>query len=185
MDKTKSSTIHLTVIRNDDFLSPYWADRPVISGEAASILDNLIQTVPQNNLKHLQIDIASDGIDAKEKGIYREAIHYYYENELKNIQRKRRKNVESGLTMLAIGAGILTLYALGDYLGLRPVTSEILDIAGWVFIWQAVTQFGIERHKMNLDRVRIRALANAKIVYSKLDSQARKVMREENKKREQ
>ena len=49
MDKTKSSTIHLTVIRNDDFLSPYWADRPVISGEAASILDNLIQTVPQNN----------------------------------------------------------------------------------------------------------------------------------------
>ncbi|WP_289183632.1 hypothetical protein, partial [uncultured Dubosiella sp.] len=181
MDKTKSSTIHLTVIRNDDFLSPYWADRPVISGEAASILDNLIQTVPQNNLKHLQIDIASDGIDAKEKGIYREAIHYYYENELKNIQRKQRKNVESGLTMLAIGAGILTLHALGDYLGLRPVTSEILDIAGWVFIWQAVTQFGIERHKMNLDRVRIRALANAKIVYSKLDSQARKVMREENK----
>ena len=59
---------------------------------------------------------------------------------------------------------------LFDHFFGNAIWTEIVDIFAWVFVWEAVDQFFIERRKLILDRKKYQAFTEMKINYYKAAS---------------
>ena len=88
--------------------------------------------------EQLTLKIHSDCIDENEKKLYTVAIkEYYSEKYLANKRELKRNNL---IVLLLTIAGILTLSLriILEYTTKSLIWTEIIDIAAWVFLWEAV-----------------------------------------------
>lgn len=103
----EKKTLYLVVVKDDDFLSPYWAYRPIVSDEAASAIDNCLQGMSLQKKDELVIEIASDVIVKSEQKVYAKAIHTYYRNRLSEEARKLRHTRNSSFFLFMVGMIVL------------------------------------------------------------------------------
>ncbi len=156
--------INMTVLSDDGFLSPYSPVAvPVISSEVAEFLENSAENyVPKQKM---QLNIRSDCIDDAEKVTYDKSIHNYFDLKLTAAKRDLRRNLIISIIFTIIGIAGLALMFVLDYLGVKAIWVEVADIFAWVFLWEAVDQFFIERRKILLDSRKFKAFAEMKINY--------------------
>lgn len=160
----KTEGIQLTVTDDSSFLSPYsTAGKPVVSSDVSDFLENAAKaTHPKNSLRLI---ISGDCIDEKEKIAYEDAVRNTYEQKLAEERRElKRKTVVSGIFAL-IGIIALAFTFLAESLGIKEVWKECIDIFAWVFVWEAVDLFFIERGAISLRLKRYANFANAEIVF--------------------
>ncbi len=166
-DEEGQAVIEMTVRDDGGFLSPYSAGaRPMISGEVADyLMESAVSLAPH---EPVCLQIHSDCIDEEEKTIYAHALHDYFSaHYFENAVTLRRNAVLSCIMAIV---GLLTL-TLGITLGIFewvPVLGEALDIFAWVFLWEAVDLFFLERAVLRMKSRRYLRFADAKIVYSEL-----------------
>ncbi len=167
-DEEGQAVIEMTVRDDGGFLSPYSAGaRPMISGEVADyLMESAVSLAPH---EPVCLQIHSDCIDEEEKTIYAHALHDYFSaHYFENAVTLRRNAVLSCIMAIV---GLLTL-TLGITLGIFewvPVLGEALDIFAWVFLWEAVDLFFLERAVLRMKSRRYLRFADAKIVYSELE----------------
>ncbi len=167
-DEEGQAVIEMTVRDDGGFLSPYSAGaRPMISGEVADyLMESAVSLAPH---EPVCLQIHSDCIDEEEKTIYAHALHDYFSaHYFENAVTLRRNAVLSCIMAIV---GLLTL-TLGITLGIFewvPVLGEALDIFAWVFLWEAVDLFFLERAVLRMKSRRYLRFADAKIVYSDLE----------------
>ena len=174
----------MTIRDDSGFLSDFWAQEPVISAEAADYLDNAVRSFPRKTVKEIEIRIASDNASRFEKQIFTEAIHNYFENRLVDLREDLRRNVYTSLILFIVGAVILAVMVILEHLGMKPYLSEIFDIVGWVFVWEATDEFCLERYRMKKEERNMNMLAKADVQFCSLDPDSRKAVylsRRENK----
>ena len=136
-DNENRIIINMTVKDDRDFLSVFsQSDTPVISSEVAEFIENSTNSILPK--EQLTLRIHSDCIDDTEKELYRESIkEYYSEKSIANARELKRNNIVS-LIFFINGIIILAAQLLLEYRFNSVIWAEVIDIAAWVFLWEAV-----------------------------------------------
>lgn len=163
-DEEGRAVIGMTVLKDEDFLSAFSAGRqPVVSTEVAEFLDESAKAfLPREPVR---INIYSDCIDKEEEKTYSEALKEYYVRHYKENRRELKRNAVVSLLMAVVGLLALTGSLLLSYLLKNAVVSEATDIFAWVFLWEAVDLFFLERMVLRAERDRCLRFIEANICY--------------------
>ncbi len=155
--------IDMNVTDDSAFLSTYAEkDSPIISNEVADFLDNTVQSISAK--ESIALRIHSSCIDSEEEKAYREAIKNYYSNRLVHTEREHKRSIIIGIILAVIGIFTLAIAQILDSLD-RVLWTEVIDIAAWVFLWEAVDIFFFKMHTLRTDKKRYSSFADIKVEY--------------------
>lgn len=118
-------------------------ERPLVSADFLSKIGTIFDGLPSGYSVDLSLDIADyEGYDPKAlMGAFNDALEI---NHYRSEKGRKRKWL-SATIMVLIGIAILFIMGTGSVNGWfgdgenASLISEVLDIAGWVFIWEAVS----------------------------------------------
>ncbi len=161
--------INMNVKDDSAFLSVYSENEtPVISSDVADFIES--SATPVRPGDDLVLKIKSNSIDDEEKQIYDRAIReYYFERYAKNRRELLRNYIISAL-FFAFGVLILLFSAFLAYKDASSIWLEVVDIAAWVFLWEAVYIAFLESRKLKLDNVKYISYMAMDIVYESIDN---------------
>ena len=155
-DEQGRTLINMTVRDDSTFLSPYsHSAAEVISSETAEFIrDSALGHKPK---EEFALHIYSDCIDGAKQETYTDAIHSYFERNFIDNAREMFINTIQALVMFTIGVIALVVMIVAERLGWGQIWIECIDIFAWVFLWESVDVFFLER--MTLRRRAKRHLA--------------------------
>lgn len=162
-DENNRRIIRLNVSDDSNFLSPFSVQgSPLISSETAEFLNlNIKHNLRDSGVKLI---ISSDEIDGNEKEIYKTAIKNYYQVEYKATWKELRRNAFCSLIMLLFSACIFSLaIILETTTNASAVILNMIDVFAWVFTWEAVDIYFLQRPKLQKEQKRNAAAINAEI----------------------
>ncbi len=160
------SAVSMRVKNDDGFLSPYSnIGEEIISADVAEFLDNAVKSRRVKN--GLSIYIESDEIDEQESVVYEQGIRNYYVNRIADIDRRLTVNAVSAAVMTLIAVAVFALYIALEVLKTGYIVLAITDIAAWVFMWEAIDLFFIQRKILKFEKMRDNALMTARIVFTR------------------
>lgn len=169
-DEEGRAIIPMTVRDDTDFLSPFsYSGKEVISEDVSEFLQNGAMTIPHKD--QLSIHIHSNCIGEEEKQKYTDAIHESFLTRYAENERKLRKNRWDATILFAVGViGFLLMALLMEFTE-NEILIEIVDIFAWVFIWESVDVFFIERSLLRIQRRRYLAFAHCKTEFFALSEE--------------
>ncbi len=163
-DEEGRAIIEMTVLRDEDFLSDFSAGaRPVIGAEVAEYLNE--SALPLLPKEPVCLKIYSDCISEEEQSVYNAALMEYYARHYKENRIALKRNAAVSVVMAVVGLVALAVTLFVSFFWKLPVLSEALDIFAWVFIWEAVDLFFLERAVLRMRRNSCLRFLDAKIVY--------------------
>ena len=163
-DEEGRAVIAMTVLRDEDFLSDFSAGkRPTVSPEVAEYLNE--SALPLLPAESVCLRIYSDCTSEEEKPVYSAALKEYYMRRYRENRLLMRRNAIFSLIMALIGLAALAVTLTVSYFGRMPILSEALDIFSWVFLWEAVDLFFLERTVLRAKRNRCLRFLEADIRY--------------------
>ncbi len=156
--------VNMTVNDDSSFLSTFSENNtPVISGDVAEFIEHITNAVPVT--EPLTLRIHSNCIDEQEQVLYQAAVKEYYSGiQIANGRELKRNNI---IVLLLTMAGILVL-ALKIWLECRTssvIGAEVIDIAAWVFLWEAVDVSAFQNRALRFKRRRYLSYLSMKIEY--------------------
>lgn len=163
-DEEGRAVIEVTVRSDEDFLSDYSVGKPVISTDLAEFLHGQLDALPPK--EPLLLRICGTCIDEEEKPLYEGALREYALRSYRKTQRAMKRNAAISAIMFAIGVLGLIATVLYSVFGGNVIFSEVLDIFAWVFVWEAVDLFFLERGALRAERLRALRLYDAKVQFS-------------------
>lgn len=174
LDDNLKAVLKMKISDDSDFLSKYYFDDPIISQEVGDYLLSYKGRLSWK--KGIKIEIISDVIDDAKHLVYERAIRNYFINEMRHIKNSTLlRNILSSILFLL---GILTLvlmfvldFLTGSNLGLWK---EVIDIVAWVFIWESVDLFIIQRLENNAKYRMFKNVINSDIVFTPLTNKTKK-----------
>ena len=152
-------------VRDDgDFLSPYSVSQEeTISTDVAEFLTESAMAVHPRT--PMTLHIHSQCIDEKEQDVYRRAIRSYFTLQAIEHQRTMRRNAVQSAVMAAVGVVSLAGMVWAERMGVSGIWIECMDIFAWVFVWEAVDLFFIERGMLRLKQKRLDAFMDMTVQY--------------------
>ena len=163
-DEEGRAVIEMTVMSDEDFLSDFSVGRrPTVSSEVAEFLEESARAfLPAEPIR---LNIYSDCITEEKQEGYSAALKEYYKRHYEENRRDLRRNAWISLIMAIIGIIALTVVITLAVFEKLPVFSEAIDIFAWVFLWEAVDLFFLERAVLRAKRNRYLRLIDANIVF--------------------
>lgn len=159
--------INLTVLNDSEFLSPYGEDDDVlISSETASFIEH--STKPIHPRKDLTLVLNSNVIDENEQVYFEKGVRNYYENTFLELNKKLKSNFLACILLTIAGFVWFGVLIGLSFVVKYDIVIEMISIAGWVFLWEAVDLFFLQRPGLKRQQFRAYALMNAKIKFQKL-----------------
>ncbi len=161
----QTAKINMTVNDDSDFLSPYAeTGKPVISSEVAEFLENSANAFHPK--ESITLTVHSNCIDDDEKIVYEKAIRNYFSLQLNEVNRSMRRKTIIATWFSVVGILALAFMFLISKPGINDLWVECVDIFAWVFLWEAVDQFFIERSGLMLRKKRLDNFIDMKIIFS-------------------
>ncbi len=156
--------IEMTILDDSNFISPYCGKEPIVSSEVATYLDNIIKNVPPKG--SISLYLYSNVISKDNESKYQAAIKNYYSNEKRQLKRDLLYNQIAAFSMFGIGFVIIAVMLIFIFLDkINEIWSTILEIIGWVFVWEAVDKFVFERNYLKREINRADQLINAEVKF--------------------
>lgn len=163
-DSDNRIIINMSVKDDDNFLSSFsqTAD-PVISSEVSEFIESSTQSFRPGELITLRIH--SDCIDDNEKSIYEGAIKEHYMELYVKYKRELKRNCILALSFAVLGVLTLSFAMFYEYYMSNPVWTEVIDIAAWVFLWEAVDIFALRNRELKLGTLHCLSCMSMNIEY--------------------
>ena len=139
----------------------------MISTEVAEFIENHTQTIPPN--QQLTLRIYGNCIDEQEKIMYRSATKEYYSAKYYVNDRDLKRNNLIVLVLTWVGILVLALAIFLEYRQDSVIWSEVIDIAAWVLLWEAVDISVFENRSLRLKRMRYMNYMSMKLEYYPAD----------------
>ena len=159
-DGDGSIIIDMTVSNDDDFLSAYsGTEVPIISSDVAEFIESNTRSLSPRECYTLRI--SSNCIDEKEQVEYASAIKEYYTEKYLANKKELRVNWIITLLLLIAGVFVLTLAFHVEH----DIWSEVIDIAAWVLLWEAVDIWAFKNRELTVRSKRYLAFMNMKVEY--------------------
>lgn len=159
-------TINIKAENKAAIFSDYNYDsNEVLNPNLEAFLVEKVKSIPPKSNLRVKI-FTDDCVDENE-------VKVAYKNKLKGdfeeLEQELRRNMLFALTMLILGVLfmgflILEMHFLNNY-----ILSTILEIAAWVFIWEAVDSFFLERSAIKRKRYQMARLYYAELEVVTLD----------------
>ena len=165
LDDNGKFIIDMMILDDESFISPFCGRAPIISSDVATYLDNSIKTVPPK--AKVTLHISSEVIAKDKEEVHVQSIRNYYQNERKQLIRELLSNKLASLTMFIIGLIVIAIMIAFSFLDFGEIWITILEIIGWVFVWEAVDKFVFERNKLKKDLLRANQLINAEVIFKR------------------
>ena len=160
----KIACLNLNITDDSDFLSPYSpSETPLVSSEVADFLENSARAFHPR----AKVDLTITGrcIDESEKSVYGDAIRNYFSLKLAETERDIKRKGLVSLIFAIVGVVALVFMIIYESFVNNAVWTECVDIFAWVFLWEAVDQFFIERSGLLLKRKRFENFVNMSIKF--------------------
>ena len=166
LDEDGRVVVRINITDAEELLSVYNDHgKQIISHSTAQFINNVTKPIP--NKQDIHLKISCDSYTKDKEDVYKSAITNYYVNEFAHWMINLRTTMVIALILLAISVvGFTALHLLGECL--HPVVYTILDIASWVFAWEAVDQMFIQRHFLKVRQHRDLQIIYAKISFKRL-----------------
>ncbi len=165
LDEEGRKIVNISIADDSCFLSPYSTlDAPIISDEMADFLEHSVKHISPKSKIHFIIK--SKTIDENEKKIYPLAIKNYYGSEFVEITRDLNHNKWLSIIMIIIGAFFFALDIFLGHFNSTDVLLNIIDVIAWVFVWEAVDLFVLQRSSLKLKRHRCYELIHSKLSFN-------------------
>ena len=156
--------IDMSVNDDSSFLSPYAeTGKPIISSEVAGFLENAANAFHPK--EKIVLTIHSTCIDENEKTVYDNAIRNYFKLQQNDVNRDMKRKTVIATWFSIVGIVALAFMILIGRLGVNDLWVECVDIFAWVFLWEAVDQFFIERSGLLLKKKRLDNFINMEIIF--------------------
>lgn len=169
IDKNNRFVLDMLVMDESGFISPYCSNLPVISGEAAAYLENAVKNIP---IKFdISLHVKCSGLSQNKQELYRNSIKNYFNNTIQQTIRDLFRTTMIALVMAIIGIGVIVLMLILTSKGLGELWNIVLEIIGWVFIWESVDKFFFERQKLKHELRRAYQFINADIQFIDITNQ--------------
>lgn len=170
-------TINIKIKSEEELYSGYNYDKNEVLNPALG--DFLLEKAEALPVKSkLRLKFFSD-VNIREHELF-SAIKNKFKGEFENYQRKLKKTALFSLVVLILGILFLGLFILEELFFHTPVLSIILEIASWVFIWEAVDAFFLERLSLKEKRLQMARIYDAEMEVVIVDFDD--IEKEENKK---
>jgi len=166
-DDKGRSVININVAETDCILSKFNDDgMEIISPDMADFVNNLVKSVPIKKDVVLKIK-CKDYSENKEKR-YKKAIKNYYINEFADKDAKLKNNAIISLILFLVGVvGFAGLYLLKTF-DAYWLIQDIVEVASWVFLWETVDVFFLNRGILKWKQKRDLKIIYAEIIIEKL-----------------
>ena len=156
--------LNLNITDDSDFLSPYSpSENPLVSSEVADFLENSARAFHPR--AKINLTITGRCIDESEKSVYGDAIRNYFSLKLAETERDIKRKGFVSLIFAIVGVVALVFMIIYESFVNNAVWTECVDIFAWVFLWEAVDQFFIERSGLLLKRKRFENFVNMSIEF--------------------
>lgn len=142
-------TITFTYANFTDFFDVSSAKKPILKGELRERIENVFLEIPNAYDLVFNVKISNyEGYQIKDAN--KAAADGFYLNLFKLHKTAKNKRLLSGVLL---SFGVLTLlilillrnFVLKDDTIATDIVGEVLDIASWVFIWEAVTVYFLDK----------------------------------------
>ena len=156
--------LNLNITDDSEFLSPYSpSEQPIISSDVADFLENSARAFHPR--ARVNLTITGRCVDESERSVYGDAIKNYFSLKLAETERDIKRKGWISLVFTIIGVVALVFMIVYESFVNNAVWTECVDIFGWVFLWEAVDQFFIERSGLLLKRKRFKNFVNMNIEF--------------------
>lgn len=153
-------TINIKVKSEEELYSGYNYDKNEVLNPALG--DFLLEKAEALPVKSkLRLKFFSD-VNIREHELF-SAIKNKFKGEFESYQRKLKKTALFSLVVLILGILFLGLFILEEMFFHTPVLSIILEVASWVFIWEAVDSFFLERLSLKEKRLQMARIYDAEM----------------------
>lgn len=136
----------------------------VLDGEFNKFLEAKADSIPLKYDLTLNFHVKDPDI-SKEQEI-KFCVKENYEREIHAINRKMHNNTTFAFYMLLMGAIWLVAYILLFVFDIHFVLTVIAEIGTWVFFWETVDSFFLERRHLKQERLKKYRLMKSKIIIS-------------------
>ena len=159
-------TINVKAESSLEIFSGYNYDtNEVLNQELAGYLVERAETIPLKSKLRIKIFTKTD-VDEKE---VENAYRSKFKKEFEDYDRKLKQNARFAFIMLLLGILFLGFLILEQYLIDEIVLSIILEIASWVFIWEAVDAYFLQRIQIREKRFQMARLYKAEFEIVEID----------------
>ena len=159
-------TINIKAENKAAIFSDYNYDsNEVLNSNLEAFLVEKAKSIPPKS--NLRVKIFTD--DCVDENEVKVAYKNKFKGNFEELEQELRRNMLFALTMLILGVLfigflILEMHFLNNY-----ILSTILEIAAWVFIWEAVDSFFLERSVIKRKRYQMARLYYAELEVVTLD----------------
>ncbi len=161
-------SVDMTVRDDSNFLSVFSQnENPTISSEVADFLENTIQNVYTD--REIELTIHSDCIDEEEQKVYNKGIAQHYKNKVDSVEKELHHNSVVAMILAVVGVFILGVAVFMESYFNRPIWTEVVDIAAWVFLWEAFDIWAFRNKQLKVQKKRYSSLATMNVIYKNLD----------------
>ncbi len=156
--------IDIAVDDLDDFYSPYSPKGyKLLNPDMIEYIDEYSKNIPSSQEVVLRITATNKTEEAKKR--IQKTIRRTFVERIANINAELKRNLLSAIVFMAVGVLFLVGLIITNELNLGSTINEILDIIAWVFVWESVDIFFMERHKKRVEKLRYAKLAVAQIEF--------------------
>lgn len=161
--------IPLQVNGDSGFLSPYSVKGNCdISMEVADFIERNAEQVDARESLHFKI--YSNDVTEQEKIVYEKAIRTHYKQEYKRMNKEVKKHNTLAIVFAGIAILVLGFMFIAEALGfLNAITTEIIDITAWVFMWEAVYILFLQRPADKIKELRYLKIFDSRIEFLPLE----------------
>jgi len=169
IDEQGNAIIDVNLEQDDNLFSPY-SDKKVLNPEILNYIDSLADPIPANI--PLIINFIVDDDSKLDQDFIKLAFKRHYWLSYKEKVRDSRRNLVTSLILFAIGFALLVIYYLLNKISDSFFGNEIILISSWVFIWEGVNRFFLDRREKKIDRINEGQMAVAMVTFENRSSKA-------------
>lgn len=155
IDSSKKNEDNIITIKcGEETFSPF-TDKDFLSEEAAEYLRHKSKSLSVKS----DVRIKAEGDAAR----FKRALRAYFYNEFADNRREYRKNATISVIFTILSIIALSASFTLAYFG-KEIFAEIINIAGWVFMWEVVENIFIIRYEIRVKQLRSLNLINAEVL---------------------
>lgn len=174
IDSKGNKIITISLDSKSSIYSPYsYGKEKMLNSELLEMNNKLISTIKVSDGLHYNFNIPD--IEDSEKEDFIKALHYTYTIAFQSVSVERKRNLRNSLIFTLMAVIFLTIMVILRLNSINEIIVELVDIAGWVFMWEAVDQFFIERAILNIKKKKYMNILIAPIDFNKDISELTKI----------
>lgn len=160
--------IDLTIKDDSNFLSPYSSSTySDISSDLSEFITHSLYSI--NIDEDLHFNIYTNEIDSNTKELYKNAIINHFKDKNIDLYIDIKRLTKISIIMALIGIMALSLMIIFNINNIgNEITSEIINIFAWVFIWEAVDIYFLQRTVIKLKMRKYQKIINSTIEFKEI-----------------